>query len=129
MCYDDVVPLIISMVSRELSRFHHSRNPFNGVFPFLHLVVFVLVNHLQHDFCVLRVKLRADSLLNLISHDFLRERVAVASLARHGIVGVGDGDNPRDFRDFLAFETFRVAAAVVPLMVVVSADAYVRRLS
>ena len=93
------------------------------------MVVFVLVNHLQHDFCVLRVKLCADSFLNLTSHDFLRERGAVASLARHGIVGVGDGDNPRDFRDFLAFETFRVAVAVVALMMVVSADAYVRRLT
>ena len=45
-------------------------------------------------------------------------RGPVWSARDHRLVGVGDGDDPRPDRDLLAGEPVRVAAAVVPLVVV-----------
>lgn len=52
----------------------------------------------------------------------LRQCIAVAALGSHGIIGIRDRDNPRNFRDFCAFESVGIPFAVIAFMVIVCAD-------
>ena len=67
------------------------------------------------------VELRAAAADDFAEGDFMRQSAAVGSVRGHGVVDIGDGDDPRSQRDRLAGEAFRVAGAV-PVLVVVTDD-------
>ena len=104
--------------------------PAAGQFPhrFLLLdeVLAVHVNHVPHDHGDLRVKLRAGPGDDLLPDQLLRNRQPVAPVGRQGVVGIRHGNDPRDFRDLLPLQPFRIAGAVVPFMMVMRADPDIR---
>ena len=53
-----------------------------------------LIHHLQHVRHDLRVKLGAGTFLQLCPDDIFRESLSVAAVACHGIIGIGDTDDP-----------------------------------
>ena len=70
--------------------------------PFLHLVFFVHVDQVLHGPGDFRVELRSRPLHDLLADKLLGHGAPVAPVGRHRVVGVRDGNNPRDFRDIFA---------------------------
>lgn len=69
--------------------------------------------------CQLRVKLLAGIYLEFVDYLLSTECISVCSVARHGVVAVGDGDNSRIQWYLVAFKPPRISGTVIPLVVAV----------
>ena len=77
----------------------------------------VAFDQLDEDLDELGVELFAGDAAQLDDRVVRGHRRAVGVAGGHHVVGVGDGDDPRELRDFLALEAARIAFAVDPLVV------------
>ena len=75
------------------------------------------LEQLDEDLDEAGVELLAGDPAQLLDRVVARHRRAVGVARGHHVVGVGDGDDPRQLRDVVACEAARVALAVDPLVV------------
>ncbi len=63
----------------------------------MHHVFRVFRDHLEHDLCKPLVKLGSQALLYLTLNLLLGDDIAIAPAARHGVVSIGNGNDPGFF--------------------------------
>ena len=73
-----------------------------GVLALPHYVLGIKVDEVEHYSSVIGIKLSAQALYDLLADYLLRDRITVASLRGHGVVGVGNSDYTGDIGDILA---------------------------
>lgn len=84
---------------------------------FVEVVVYVLLDDFKHDGGKAGIELGSGTLLEFALYYILGDEAAVASVAGHGVVGVGDGDDPGFLGDVLTGKAVGIASAVVAFVV------------
>ena len=93
------------------------------VFLLAHVVFLVPVDDMDHLRRKFGIELRAHFLYQDLSYGRLRKRVSVASFRSHGIVGICNGNDPREFRNIIALELIGITSSVETLVMVIGTDA------
>ena len=93
-----------------------------------HAVFQIQIDQVQHDFGILRIKLRPHALDQLFTHLLLRNRLAVAALGGHGIIGIRNGDDTCDIGNIFPLQPVGIASPVIAFVMVVCPDAQIRGL-
>lgn len=82
----------------------------------MHLIFRILIDHLQHNRGITRVKLTSAALCYLTSYLFLRHDIPIAALGGHGIICIRNTYNPCHFRYLLSPQPVRISCPIITLM-------------
>ena len=89
-----------------------------------HLIILVLIDHPDDDIRKNRIQLCALSPFDLAPDNSLGKHISIASAAAHGIIGVGNCNDPGLFRNLSSFEPVGIALAVIAFMMPVGSDGH-----